>query len=128
MSSWVLFPHAKWKRRYHDHISIYFPDSQLSFFTFQHYQPKTHKHTLCLCVFKMKIKVGRRWCHNGVFGKMHEFFLHNLCREKELQVVHFLLSLLASSFVAILFIRFVRAILQVQYVFYERIYEPCNLF
>lgn len=112
-SSWILFPHAKWKHRYHDRIYIYSPDSQLSSSTFEHYQPKTHKQTLCLCAFKNENQDGRRWCNNGVFGKTYKFFLYNLCWEKELQVVHFMLSLLASSCVAILFIHFVRAVLRV---------------
>lgn len=45
------------------------------------------------------------------FGKAYEF-LGITCWENELQVVHFMLGLLSSPFTAILFIRFMGAILR----------------
>lgn len=81
-SSWILFPHAKWKHRYHDRICIYSPDSQLSSSTFEHYQSKTHKHTLCLCAFKMKIRVAEGGAIMEFSGRLTNSFCTTFAGKK----------------------------------------------
>lgn len=67
-SSWILFPHAPWKVRSHDHGCVSSADSHLSFPTLQHCH-WTHTNTHCVFVCSQWEVGRRRLPDSGVFRK-----------------------------------------------------------